>query len=75
MTHIVAEVLNLRPVSGRIGVEVVDADLDLLVKNQTARADLRRALLDHHVVVLRGLYPTPEEHIAIASAFGTPIAP
>ena len=75
MTHIVTEVLNLRPVSGRIGVEVVDADLGLLVKNETVRADLRRALLDHHVVVLRDMYPTPEEHIAIASAFGAPIAP
>jgi taurine dioxygenase len=27
------------------------------------------------VVVLRGLHPTPEEHIAIASTFGDPIVP
>ncbi len=68
-------VLNLRPVSGRIGVEVLDPDLDLLVGDDAARADLHRALLDHHVVVLRGLHPTPEQHIAMASAFGEPIIP
>ena len=68
-------VLNLRPVSGRIGVEVLDPDLDLLVGDDAARADLHRALLDHHVVVLRGLHPTPEQHIALASAFGEPIIP
>ena len=75
MTNIDTAGLNLRPVSGRIGVEVVDAELDLLVENENARSHLHRALLDHHVVVLRGLHPTPEQHIAIASAFGDPIVP
>ena len=38
MTHIVTEVLNLRPVSGRIGVEVVDAHgRDLCVLDPDAR--------------------------------------
>ncbi len=68
-------ILDLRPVSGRIGVEVVALDLDRLVDDEVARAELHRALLDHHVVVLRGLHPTPEQHIAMASAFGDPVAP
>jgi taurine dioxygenase len=68
-------ILDLRPVSGRIGVEVVAPDLDRLVDDEVARAELHRALLDHHVVVLPGLHPTPEQHIAMASAFGDPVAP
>ncbi|MBQ91438.1 MAG: taurine dioxygenase [Acidimicrobiaceae bacterium] len=64
--------LELRPLSGRIAAEVVDPDLDRLLHDDDARAELDRALLDHQVLVLRGLHPTPEQHIALARAFGEP---
>ena len=67
--------LRLRPLSGRIGVEVLDADLGLLLSDGTARREVHRAMLDHHVVVMRGLHPTPEEHIGLAGAFGDPVEP
>ena len=67
--------IRLRPLSGRIGVEVLDADLGVLLEDGAARREVHRAMLDHHVVVMRGLHPTPEQHIALASAFGDPIQP
>ncbi|MCH2433521.1 MAG: TauD/TfdA family dioxygenase [Acidimicrobiales bacterium] len=62
--------LRLQPVSGRIGVEVLDADIDDLLANGPATAELREALLEHLVVVLRGLAPTPEQHLALGRIFG-----
>ena len=67
--------LELRPVSGRIGTEVINPDLEVLLADDDVRAELHRALLDHHLVVLRNLDPTPEEHVQLAAAFGDPIAP
>ena len=67
--------LDLRPVSGRIGVEVVDPNLDRLLHDDTTRSELHQAMLAHHVVVLRGLDPTPEQHVVLASALGEPIVP
>ena len=67
--------LELRPVSGRIGTEVINPDLEVLLADDDVRAELHRALLDHHLVVLRNLDPTPEEHVQLAAAIGAPIAP
>ena len=67
--------LKLRPVSGRIGVEVIEPDLDRLLHDPVVRNELRRAMLDHHVVVLRELDPCPEQHVRLASAIGEPISP
>ena len=67
--------LELRPVSGQIGVEVIEPDLDRLLNDPLARNELHRAMLDHHVVVLRGLDPCPEQHVRLAAAIGGPISP
>ncbi|MED6327846.1 MAG: TauD/TfdA family dioxygenase [Actinomycetota bacterium] len=67
--------LELRALSGRIGVEAVDPRLDRLLHDSAVRAELRRAMLDHHVVVLRELDPSPEEHVVLASALGQPMVP
>jgi taurine dioxygenase len=75
MTGTVETTLRLRPLSGRIGVEVLDADLGLLLEDEAARRELHEAMLEHHVVLMRDLHPTPEQHIALAGAFGNPIQP
>ena len=75
MTNPTTTALRLRPLAGRIGVEVLDADLELLLGDEMARREVHQAMLDHHVVVMRGLNPTPEQHIALAGAFGEPIEP
>ncbi|MDP6867432.1 MAG: TauD/TfdA family dioxygenase [Acidimicrobiales bacterium] len=67
--------LELRPVSGRIGTEVVNPRREDLLADEDVRAELHRALLEHHLVVIRSLDPTPEEHVQLAAAFGDPIAP
>jgi taurine dioxygenase len=67
--------LEMHAVSGRIGTEVIDPDLGQLLADEGARTDLRQAVLDHHLVVLRGLDPTPEEHVQLAGVLGEPIVP
>ena len=75
MTNTTTTRLRLRRLSGRIGVEVMDADLGLLLDDEAARTELHAAMLDHHVVVMRNLHPTPEQHVSLAGAFGEPIQP
>ncbi len=51
----------------------MDHDIDLLLADEGAQAELRQALLDHMVVVLRDLDPTPEQHLDLARVFGEPL--
>ncbi len=67
--------LDLRPLSGLIGAEVHDPDLDHLLTDPDAGKALREGLLEHLVLVLRGVDPTPEQHIGLAALFGTPEPP
>ena len=67
--------LELRSVSGRIGTEVINPNLEDLLVGDSVRAELHQAQLDHHLVVIRGIDPTPEEHVQLAEAFGDPIEP
>jgi hypothetical protein len=43
MTNTTTTRLRLRRLSGRIGVEVMDADLGLLLDDEAARAEIGRA--------------------------------
>lgn len=66
--------LRLRPLSGRLAADV-GTPLDVVLDDEALQADLRAALPEHGVLVLRGAAPTPEKQIALASVFGAPEPP
>ena len=66
--------LGLRPLSGRIAAEV-DAPLADLLADARLHDGLRRALVDHGVLVLRAAAPTPKQQTAFAEIFGEPEPP
>jgi taurine dioxygenase len=61
--------LELHGLTTSIGVEVSGVDLREPL-DETAHAEIRRALLDHLVLVFRGQHLTPEQHVAFARQFG-----
>ena len=61
--------LELRPLAGGLGAEVIGYDLDAVPDDETAR--LRRALVDHHLLLLRGLPLDPARQIAFTRLFGS----
>lgn len=63
------ELLELRPASGAVGVEVHGVDLAAPLDDGTLAA-LRRALADHGVLFFRDQDVTPEQHLAFARRFG-----
>lgn len=67
-----AEALDIRPLSGSIGAEIVGVDLSRDLSQETF-AHLHRAFLDHHVIFLRDQRLTPEQQIAFTQRFGRPI--
>lgn len=60
--------------SGFIGAEVT-GDLDTFLGDEAAADELRHALWDNQVLVFKNLDPTPEQHLQLASLFGTPSPP
>ncbi len=60
--------LVIRPITPAIGAEITGVDAARL-DGATFEA-LRRALLDHLVIVLRGQKLTPKDHLAFARRFG-----
>lgn len=66
--------LGLRPLSGRIAAEIL-APLGAILADDALQADLRAALPERGVLVLRGASPSPEQQIALASIFGEPEPP
>ena len=67
--------LRIKEASGLIGADVADVDLAELLVDDRQQAELRSALLEHLVLSLPGLDPTPEQHIALARVFGDPEPP
>jgi len=63
--------IEIRPLTGAIGAEVFGADLSRGL-DETQRAALHRAFLDHNVIFLRDQDLTPERLLDAARAFGTP---
>ena len=67
-----ANTLDIRPLSGALGAEILGIDLahDL---NDGIVAAVRAAWLEHCVVFFRGQTLTPEQFLHAASRFGAPI--
>lgn len=60
--------LEIRPLTPAIGAEIVNADLTEL--DDAGFIVLRRALLDHLVILLRNQTLSPQQHLAFARRFG-----
>jgi taurine dioxygenase len=61
-------VLEVRPLTATLGAEVFGVDMANV--DDAARDDLRKAWLDHKVLVLRDQHISIEEHIAFGRLFG-----
>lgn len=62
--------MELQPFGECLGVEVKGIDLDTLTETETHA--LRKALLEHEVLVFRDTGLDDESHLAFASRFGAP---
>ena len=63
--------ITTRPLSGSVGAEIGGADLANELTQSTVD-EIRRALLDHNVVFLRGQELTAEAYLAFAQRLGEP---
>jgi len=63
------QTLGLRPLSPLIGAEIEGLDLRFDPTAEAA-AELRRAFLEHHVLVFRDQHITASDHLRIAGLFG-----
>ena len=63
--------IEIRPIAGAIGAEVLGVDIGNM-PDDTVRT-VRQALLDHLVIFFRDQDITPEQQIAMARQFGTPV--
>jgi taurine dioxygenase len=63
--------IEVEPMAGACGAELSGVDLARPLDDGTV-AEIRRAFLDHLVVVFRDQTLTPEGHVALARRFGTP---
>jgi taurine dioxygenase len=61
--------LDIRPVAGALGAEILGIDLSQDVSDETI-AEIRQALLDHLVIFFREQDITPDQHLALAKRFG-----
>ena len=64
--------LELRPLSGSLGAEVVAYDVDRAPDEASARW-LRQALVDHHLLLFRGKTLHPRQQIALTLQFGSQV--
>ena len=64
--------IEVRPLSGSIGAEIRGVDLSRDLGQETF-AEIHQAFLDHLVVVFRDQHLTPEQQIAFAGRFGSPV--
>jgi taurine dioxygenase len=60
--------LHVRPITPAIGAEIIGVNLSEL--DDATFAAVRRALLDHLVIVFRDQHLIPENHLAFARRFG-----
>ena len=61
--------IDVRPVTGALGAEVLDVDLAEQLDNETSN-DIYQALLDHLVLFFHDQHLTIEQHKAFARRFG-----
>ena len=64
--------IEIRPLAGAIGAEVLGVDLAAELTEDTLRA-IRQALLDHLVICFRDQDLPPARFLAFARRFGTPV--
>ena len=64
--------LRIEPVAGALGAELLDIDLSADLTDGEI-ATVRQALLDHLVIFFRDQAVTPEQQLAFARRFGTPV--
>src|SRR5438132_230352 len=64
--------LQITPLRPSIGAEIAGVDLSKPI-DETTRQALNRALADHLALVFHDQSLTPEQYLAAASVFGTPI--
>src|SRR3954468_13788802 len=67
-----ANTLDIRPLSGALGAEILGVDLADNLSDATVAA-IRAAWLEHCVVFFRGQSLTPEQFLHTAGRFGEPI--
>ncbi len=65
----IGSAIRVRPTTGVLGADVDGVDLSTPL-DDAAVADLRRALLDHHVLFFRGQDLTPGQQMAFGRRFG-----
>ena len=63
---------KVEPIAGALGAELHGCDLSAALSDETIDA-IRQALLDHVVIFFRGQHLPPEQFLALARRFGTPI--
>jgi taurine dioxygenase len=61
--------LNIAKITMSLGAEVSNVDLREHLDDDV-REEIRRALLDHQVLVFRGQHLSPEQHVAFARQWG-----
>ena len=61
--------LTITPMSGTVGAEIAGVDLSCELDLATA-AEIRQALLAHHVIVFRDQHLTPDDQIRFGRHFG-----
>lgn len=66
--------MQVRKITPAIGAEITGVDLGAPLSDAQGDA-LYDALLDHHVIFLRGTDISPQAHMALAKSFGTLDAP
>ncbi|HEY6981527.1 TauD/TfdA dioxygenase family protein [Reyranella sp.] len=64
--------IEVRPIAGALGAEISGVDMVRDLDDDVV-AEVRRAFLDHLVIFLRGQKATPQQQLAFARRFGTPI--
>lgn len=63
------ETIDVRPLAGRCGAEVLGIDLGARIGNRQWD-ELRQAFVEHGVIFFRDQQLTPEQHLAFARRFG-----
>ena len=61
--------LMLNPLSGALGAEIHGVDLSVPL-DEDIRGEIRRALVEHQVILFRDQNLTPEQQIALTARFG-----
>lgn len=66
--------IRVRPLTGEVGVEMSSVDLNATIGAGLAD-QLRNALFNNSVLVVRGQFLSPEAHVRLATVFGDPFMP